>query len=137
MNRHPQQGTLPYPEESLEHADRRLPLLHRRDARRRARRRERIRQDHNQVLARRAQDIFFGRGLSQISFSIGGGRVVRLPQVLSVDDRPPLALVISILPGQTPGDFIAHAPAIAYGLGMTEVRVVPLMPSVIRLELLP
>jgi Domain of unknown function (DUF1918) len=31
----------------------------------------------------------------------------------------------------------AHAEAIAYDLGMAEVRVVPLVPSAIRLELLP
>lgn len=42
-----------------------------------------------------------------------------------------------ILLGQSPADFFAHAAAIAYDLGMSGVRVVPVDPSVIRLELLP
>jgi hypothetical protein len=50
---------------------------------------------------------------------------------------PPVGLNIRTLPGQTPDDFAAHAPAIAYNLGMAEIRVVPLGPSLIRLDLLP
>jgi hypothetical protein len=58
------------------------------------------------------------------------------PQV-SVLAGPPVGLEIRMLPGQMPADFAAHAPAIAYNLGVAEVRVVPLGPSLIRLELLP
>ena len=54
-----------------------------------------------------------------------------------MDPGPPEGLHIRILPGQSPEDFSAHTPAIAYDLGVAEVRVVPLGPSQIRLELLP
>jgi hypothetical protein len=70
-------------------------------------------------------------------YSIGGGRGWHVPQVVSVVDGPPAALDIRTLPGQAPDDFVKHASAIAYNLGMAEVRVVPLGPSTIRLELLP
>ncbi|MGH3915888.1 MAG: hypothetical protein ACRDTC_21140 [Pseudonocardiaceae bacterium] len=49
---------------------------------------------------------------------------------------PPAGAEIHILPGQTPDEFTAHAPAIAYSLGVDRVRVVPLGPSRIRLDLL-
>jgi len=65
------------------------------------------------------------------------GRVFHIPQVVSVDPGPPVGLDIRILPGQSPDDFSAHATTIAYDLGMADVRVVPVGPSVIRLELLP
>ena len=48
-----------------------------------------------------------------------------------------MGLHIRTLPGQTPNNFAAHASAIAYNLGVAEVRVVPLGPSLIRLDLLP
>jgi hypothetical protein len=105
-------------------------------ARHRARQLERARQARDQLLAGRVQDILFGRGLTQIAFSIGGGRTIYVPQVVSVIAGPPVGLDIRTLPGQTPDDFAKHAPAIAYNLGVAEVRVVPLGPSLIRLELL-
>ncbi len=83
------------------------------------------------------QKIIAGCGLTQADWSIGGGRSVSIPRVVSVVAGPPMTLDISILPGQTPGDFATHAPAIAYNLGVAEVRVIPLGPSLIRLELLP
>jgi hypothetical protein len=94
-------------------------------------------QEHNQTLAWRTQDIIAGLELTQTDFSIAGGRVVRIPQVVSVAAGPPVGLHIRILPGQTPDDFAARAPAIAYNLGVAQVRVVPLGPSLIRLDLLP
>jgi hypothetical protein len=110
-------------------------------ARRRARKLERTlqarEQARDQLLAGHVQDILLGRGLTQTAFSIGGGRNVRVPQVVSVLPGPPVGLDIRTLPGQTPDDFATHAPAIAYNLGVAEVRVVPLGPSLIRLELLP
>jgi hypothetical protein len=42
-----------------------------------------------------------------------------------------------MLAGQRAEDFAAHAPEIAYYLGIAEVRVVPLERPLIRLELLP
>lgn len=39
--------------------------------------------------------------------------------------------------GRSPKDFLAHAEAIAYHLGMAEVRIVPLGPSTIRLNYCP
>jgi hypothetical protein len=83
------------------------------------------------------QDIIAGLGLTQMDFSIGGGRVVHIPKVVSMAAGPPVGLDIKILPGQSPEDFSAHERTIAYDLGVAEVRVVPLGPDRIRLELLP
>lgn len=98
---------------------------------------ERRQQAGYEQLAWRVQDIIAGLGLVQSDSSIGSGRVFHVPQVVSVDPSPPVGLDIRILPGQSPDDFSAHAAAIAYDLGMAEVRIVPLGPSAIRLELLP
>ena len=94
-------------------------------------------QEHYQQLAWRLEDIIKGRGLAQPSYSIVGGRGWRVPQVVSVVAGPPVAFDVRILPGQTPDEFAAQASAIAYGLGVAEVKVVPLGPSLIRLHLLP
>jgi hypothetical protein len=101
-----------------------------------ARRLERRRQAKDQLLASRVQDIIIGCGLTQFGYSIGGSRILRAPPVVSVVAGPPVGVDILILPGQMPDHFAVHAPAIAYNLGVTEVRVVPLEPSRIRLELL-
>jgi hypothetical protein len=98
---------------------------------------ERRQQAGYERLARRVEEIIAGLGLTQSDFSIAAGRVFHVPQVISVDPGPPVGLDIRILPGQSPDDFSAHAAAIAYDLGMAEIRVVPLGLSVIRLELLP
>jgi hypothetical protein len=104
-------------------------------ARRHARLLERMHQAHNQALAGRVEDIFAGLNLSQRSSSIGGGRSTHVPEVLSVTAGPPVGLNIHILPGQMAEDFAAHAATIAYSVGVAEVRVIPLGPSLIRLEL--
>lgn len=98
---------------------------------------ERRQQAGYEQLARRVEEIIVGLDLVQSDFSIAAGRVFHAPEVVSVDPGPPVGLDIRILPGQSPKDFSKHAAAIAYDLGMAEVRVVPLGPSVIRLELLP
>jgi hypothetical protein len=98
---------------------------------------ERRQDEHDQLLAWRVQDILAGLGLDQTDFSIAGGRIVHVPEVVSVDPGLPKRLNVHMLPGQTPDDFSAHAPAIAYDLDVAEVRVVPLGSSLIRLELLP
>lgn len=115
-------------------------LLRRPLAWRRVRQLECTPQEHKQWLAWRVEDIIAARGLSRMYFGIGGSRGWHVPRVLSVVDGPPVGLDILILLGQTPEDFVKHAPAIAYNLsvlGVAEVRVVPRGPSVIRLELLP
>jgi Domain of unknown function (DUF1918) len=107
-----------------------LEWLHNRDL-------ERRQQAGYEQLARRVEEIIVGLDLVQSDFSIAAGRVFHAPEVVSVDPGPPVGLDIRMLPGQSPKDFSKHAAAIAYDLGMAEVRVVPLGPSVIRLELLP
>ncbi|MGH3781843.1 MAG: hypothetical protein ACRDRO_14775 [Pseudonocardiaceae bacterium] len=106
-------------------------------ARRHAQQRERMHQVHNQRLAWQVQEILAGCGLTQDDYSVAGGRTVHFPQVLSVVDGPPMGLNIRLLPGQMPDDFTARASAIAYDLGMAEVRVVTLGAALIRLDLLP
>lgn len=97
-------------------------------------RRQRVR---DQRLAQRVQDIFTGLGLTYVEFSIGGGRILHVPEVVAVTAGPPVGLDIHILPGQSPDDFSAHTSTIAYDLGVADVRVIPLRPDRIRLELLP
>jgi hypothetical protein len=93
-------------------------------------------QEHDQELAWRVQDIIAGLGLIRTDSSIAGGWAIHIPRVASVTAGPPVGLHIRLLPGQTPTDFTARAPAIAYNLGVAEVKVVPLGPSLIRLDLL-
>lgn len=106
-------------------------------ARRRARELERIRRAHDQELAWRVQDILVALGLARADFSIGGGRSLHIPEVVSVTAGPPRGLHIRTLPGQMPDHFAAHAAEIAYSLGVAEVRVIPLGPALLRLELRP
>jgi hypothetical protein len=106
-------------------------------ARRHAQQREDRHQMNDQALAWRVQDIIAGLGLTQAGSSVGGGRTTHIPQVISVADGPPVGLTIRMLPGQMPEDFAAHAQAFAYNLGVAHVRVIPLGPSRIRLDLLP
>ncbi len=119
-----------------EHAFPRPSLLRNPLAWRRTRRLERIHRSNDQRLAWRVQDVLVGCGLSQDDYSVGGGRVFHIPQVLLVSHGPPVSLDIRMLQGQTPEDFAAHAAAMAYDLGVAEVRVVPLDPPLIRLQLL-
>ena len=105
--------------------------------RRHARDVERRHQAAYDRLAERVEEIITGLGLIEDDWSISAGRVYHTPQVISVDPGPPLGVDIRILPGQSPEDFSAHAATIAYDLGMADVRVVPLGPADIRLELLP
>lgn len=104
---------------------------------RRSRDLERLQHVRDELLAWRVQDVFAGLGLTHADYSIGGGRSLHIPEVVAVAAGPPAKLDIRILPGQTPDDFAAHAVAIAYNLGVARVRIVPLGPSRIRLELLP
>ena len=98
---------------------------------------ERRQQVRDVQLARRVQDIIAGLGLTHTEFSIGGGRVIHVPAVVSVTAGSPLEVDIEILPGQSPEDFSVHERTIAYDLDVATVRVVPLGPDRIRLELVP
>ena len=148
MYRYPQEKTIQILDEPIGTVDSRPSLLHHLLARYRTRQLERRRQENARQLERRRQenawrlasrveDVFVGCGLSQFSFSLSGSRDIRAPQVLSVVDGPLVGVEIRILPGQMPDHFVKHAPTIAYNLGVTEVRVIPLGPSRIRLELFP
>ena len=137
MYPYPQEESCRPPENSIKNVTSRRSLVGRLLASRRARRLERRRQIRDQRLAWRVQDIIVGCGLFQADYSIGGGRSVHIPQVTSVVAGPPVGLNIHMLPGQVPEDFVRHAHAIAYNLGVAEVRVIPRGPSLIRLELLP
>jgi len=134
MNRDPRYESVQPSNDSIG-ADRRLPR--RRWALRRAQELQLRRQAAYQRLAWHVQDILVGCGLSQADFSIGGGRVFHIPQVVSVVPGPPVGLNIRMLPGQIPDDFAEHARRIAYNLDVAEVRVIPLGPYLIRLELVP
>ncbi len=137
MNRDPRYEAVQPSQDSIEDFGAEPWLPRRRRARRRARQLQRRREAPGQQLAWRVQDLLVGCGLSQAGFSIGGGRVFHIPQVVSVAPGPPVGLNIRMLPGQMPDDFAAHARRLAYNLDMAEVRVIPLGPSVIRLELVP
>ncbi|HEX6402883.1 MAG TPA: DUF1918 domain-containing protein [Pseudonocardiaceae bacterium] len=105
--------------------------------RRHTRNLERRQQGAYERLAERVEEIITGLGLIEQDFSISAGRIYHIPQVVAVDPGPPMKVDIDILPGQSPEDFSAHAETIAYDLGMAEVRIIPIAPSAIRLELIP
>jgi hypothetical protein len=109
-------------------------------ARSNARRLERNREAHMQQLARRVEETLVRCGLCQSIYSVSSGSFFQTPQVVSVSvfgGSTPVRLNIRTLPGQLPDDFAAHARRIAYFLDMAEVRVTPLGPGLIRLDLLP
>jgi hypothetical protein len=137
MNRNPQEKSPQPAEEPVENFTHRPSLLGHLLARRRVQQLESRRQAHYRELARRVEQVLIGCGLSQSDFSIGGGRVFHFPEVISVTAGPPMSLDIRILPGQMPDDLTAHTRRIAYNLGVADVRVVPLGPYLVRLELLP
>jgi hypothetical protein len=89
-------------EELDEHAFPRSSLLYHPFAWSRSRRRERIHRSNDQRLAWRVQEILVGCGLSQDDYSVAGGRVFHIPQVLSISHGPPVSLEIRLLQSQTP-----------------------------------
>jgi hypothetical protein len=88
-------------------------------------------------LARRIEQIIYGCGLIQTTFSIGGGRIINTPQVVAMTAGSPLQVYVRILPGQAPHDFTAHAETFAYNLGVAHVDVIAVEPFLIRLDLRP
>jgi hypothetical protein len=89
----------------------------------------------NKPLVRGVQDSLVRCGLSRTEHTLAGSETLHSPRVVSADAGPPGWVQIDLLPGQSPEDFAAHAPAIAHDLGVPEVWVVPLGLSRIRLEL--
>lgn len=104
-------------------------------ARRRMEHLARIYQAHNQILAWRVQDSLAEIGLTHLDYSIAGGRIVHIPEVISASAWPPMQVVIRMLPGQQAEDFKARAEAIARYLDVAEIKVIPLEHPPIRLEL--
>ncbi|HET9258206.1 MAG TPA: hypothetical protein VFO16_23825 [Pseudonocardiaceae bacterium] len=101
-----------------------------------ARRPEHPHREHEQRFAWYVEDIIAACGLTRVDYSVAGDRAIRIPRVISVNPGPPVSVDVRILSGQLASDFATHAEAIAYDLEVSEVRVVPIGPSVIRLELL-
>jgi hypothetical protein len=137
MDRNPRYNGVQPSRDSVAAGSRLLRFLRRRQARRRAEELQVRRQAAYQDLAWHVQDILVGCGLFQADFSIAGGRVFHIPQVVSVVPGPPIGLDIRMLPGQIPDDFTAQAHRIAHNLDVAEVRVISLEPYLVRLELVP
>jgi hypothetical protein len=137
MNRDPQDEPHRPSEDSHDNVSAGPWLLSRRRARQQARWLHRRRLAGDQRLAWHVQDVLVGCGLSQADYSIAAGRVFHIPKVVSVVDEYPVGLTIHMLPGQMPDDYAAHARRIAYNLDVAEVRVIPLGPHLIRMELFP
>jgi hypothetical protein len=114
--------------------DRPFPSLLRPLARHRALQLVRAHQRNKQELAWRVQDVLAGCGLVQTDYSIASGRVVHIPEVVSVVTGPVARVKLRLVVGQMPKDFTAQAQALAYHLGADEVDIVPLAPPFIRLD---
>jgi hypothetical protein len=97
---------------------------------------ERMHQMATQQLVQRVQKILVGVGLTQPDFSLGGGRTLHIPEVISVAEKP-MRFTIRTLPGQIPDDFVKAAPRIADNLDVAEVHVDRLGPSLLQLRLVP
>lgn len=99
------------------------------------RRPARRRVSEDQRMAWHIQDILVGCGLFQSGASIIGGTHYYIPRVISKPTETPPGFNICIYPGQAPHHFRAHAQTIAHNLGVADIRIIPLEPYLIRLEL--
>lgn len=68
----------------------------------------RTRHAHDQLLAWRVQDSLADVGLAHQDYSIAGGRMVHIPEVVTASAWPPVKVVIRMLPGQKAEDFNAR-----------------------------
>jgi hypothetical protein len=102
-------------------------------ARRRAVQRACAHQRNRQELAWRVQDVLAGCGLVQVDYSIACGRVVHIPQVVSVITGPVARVTLRLLDGQLPADFTAQTQRLEYHLG-AKVDIVELEAPFIRLD---
>jgi hypothetical protein len=114
--------------------DRPLPSLLRPLARHRALQLVRAHQRNKQELAWRVQDVLAGCGLVQTDYSIACGRVVHIPEVVSVIIGPVARVKLRLVVGQMPEDFTAKDQTLAYHLGAAKVNIVVLEPPFIRLD---
>ena len=87
------------------------------------------------LLVRGVHDSLARSGLARTEYTMAGEETVRTPRVVSAGAGPVAWVQIDLLPGQSPNDVAAQAPAIAHQLGVSQVWVVPLGRSRIRLEL--
>ena len=90
--------------------------------------------DRIKLLVRGIRDSLARCGLARTEYTIAG-ETVHIPRVVSADAGPTAWVQIDLLPGQSVDDFAAHASEIAQHLGVTDVGVIPLGRSHIRLEL--
>jgi hypothetical protein len=93
------------------------------------------RRSKGKLLVRGAQESLALRGLQRADRTVAGGERCNAPRVVSADAGPPGWMPIDLSPGQSAEDIDAHASAIAQHLGVSQVRVVTLGRSRVRLEL--
>lgn len=65
------------------------------------------------------------------------GATRAVPVIANVELGPPVALTVKMRPGQTAGDFVDAAPAIASAMGVAALQVVPLAPQWVQIVLAP
>jgi len=81
-------------------------------------------------------DTMEGTGLAYRTLSAGGVPVWVVPQVQSVEARPPVTLVVRVLPGQIVDDFQEQAHRIAAGMEVPMVHITPYGHGRIKVALL-
>jgi hypothetical protein len=123
-----------YPSPRSYDEDAPLPSLLHPLARHRVLQAARAHQGSKQQLAWRVQDVLAGCGLVQTDYSIACGRVVHIPEVVSVVTGPLAQVKLRLVVGQMPEDFTAQARALAYHLRADEVSIFPLEPPFLRLD---
>lgn len=95
--------------------------------------------ERRQQLAWRVSDILASLDLIQYGHSLNcgsKGRNIYLPRIRWVEDGPPRAVIVEMLPGQILGDYQRHAARLGDSLGVARVRMTALTPPLLRFELL-
>jgi hypothetical protein len=64
------------------------------------------------------------------------GATRAVPVIVDVDLGPPVALIVKVRPGQSVGDFVKAAPAIAEGMGVMALEVTSLASHWVRVVLI-
>ncbi|WP_224392833.1 FtsK/SpoIIIE domain-containing protein [Pseudonocardia sp. ICBG1293] len=109
-------------------------FLDTRRARRAARELDRRRMELREDFAWRWRQVCEHVGLCR-SVSVAAGQTVVVPRLVNVDIGDYLALIVKLLPGQKPEDFIAQVDRIAWALGVLRVRIIPRGMGWLRIEL--
>jgi S-DNA-T family DNA segregation ATPase FtsK/SpoIIIE len=102
----------------------------------RRRREERELAWFNTALSWEWEDTVEGADLVHRSMTAAGIPNTSIPRVIGVEDGPPLALVVRMLPGQVVDDFRAQAHRLAEGMSVPMVRVTNPDHGIIRVALL-